>query len=282
MATHGIPYPLESTTDADLRNLSQVLWGWKHSDCCCITSATQKAACVAGAGCIWARQQNLAQFYSFYRDLVASYVPDLEYGHCAALRDHNDLCEIIAALKARPTVPRLSLTSAYFKARHSKNAEAIPTKGDQERAFGLAARIITGVTCSGEDITSTILESGSIPINWPGDTSVSQSVLAAFPLSSKLSLSRSYGCRESQDMSARLTAISITKIGRLQFRATNDLRKHLELDAKRGILRVYQQTNALKEHLRASKDLTIPRTSAEVITRLVTSAELPHTSTVKT
>jgi hypothetical protein len=159
--------------------------------------------------------------------------------------------------------------SQYFGTRHGghgKDEAEIPTPEDQGRAFSLAARVMTAVACSGTDIEGATLELGTEPIPWRGEMSVSQFLLAAFPLANTMSLaSTTTGSRKTQDIRLLLSAESITKIGHLRLQPTDDLRSHLYLDSKSRTVLVYQQTAILKEHLRASKDLAATATITEVM-----------------
>lgn len=261
MATEGgsESYPLEAASDADLRELSRALWGWHE----CPAAAGNGASC--GPACPWSRYYKLAHFHSLYRELASSYVPDLYYGCSPALRHHKDLSEIIRCLKAHPDVPRTQLMLQYFGARRLNTAVEAPTPEDQERAFTLAARVMTSVACSSEDVESAILELGTEPVPWRGAMSISQFLLAAFPLSNTLSLAPLPGSRRNNNVRPRLSAETITKTGRLRVQPTDDIRNHLRIDIKSRTLQVYQQTSALKENLRATQNLSATATVAEAI-----------------
>lgn len=218
-----------------------------------------------GRACPRSRHHKLADFHTLYRRLASSYVPDLDYGCSPALGSHEDLFDIINCLKERPDVSRTQLMSEYFGARHAANKAETPTPGDQERAFSLAARVMTGVACSGEDVESAVLELGSEPVPWRGETSISQFLLAAFPLSNTLSVTPTPGPRNDHDIKSRLSAETISKVGHLRLLPTDDIRSHLNLDIKIGTLQVYQQASVLKEHLRASQHLPVTATISEAI-----------------
>ncbi|KAK4041534.1 hypothetical protein C8A01DRAFT_14735 [Parachaetomium inaequale] len=255
-------YPLETTTEAELRALSQALWRWHE----CPAARGSGPGCEAA--CPWPRHPRLAQFHALYRQLAASYVPDMDYGRSPALRHHGDLFDIIKSLKAQPDVSRTQLMSQYFDTRQAANdsgGEEMPTPEDQERAFSLAARVMTTVACSGEDAASAVLELGTEPVPWRGETSISQFLLAAFPLANTLSLASLPGSRRNQDVRLFLSAETITKIGHLRLQPTDDIRSHLNLDSKSKAVQIYQQTALLKEHLRATEHLADTATIAETI-----------------
>ena len=160
----------------------------------------------------------LRQFHTLYRELGA-YSPDMISGHPPALRNHKDLLEIISCLKTHPDVPRTQLISQYFGARRLNTAtETLPTLEDQERAFILAARVMISVACFSEDVEGNILELGTEHVPWRGEMSISQFLLAAFPLSNTFSLAHSPCSSGSNNdiVRSRLSAEMITKTGRLQ------------------------------------------------------------------
>ena len=261
------PYPLRTATEADLRHLSQALWSWHEcpaaSGPATTTDSHQDVTC--GLDCPWGRHAKLAPFHALYRTLASSYVPDLDYGSSPALRSHKDLGDIIQLLKDCPDESRAQLMAQYFGSRRALDQADTPGAADQERAFSLAAWVMTGVACSGDDVETAALELGTEPAPWRGETSISQFLMIAFPLSSPLSVTSSAGLKISDDVKSRLSAETMIKAAHLRLQSTNDLRRHLSLDIKAGILLVYQQPSLLKEHLRAMKHLPTTATISEAI-----------------
>jgi hypothetical protein len=204
----------------------------------------------------------------------------MDYGRPPALRHHSDLFDIIKSLKEQPDVSRTQLMSQYFSTRRQAakddSEREMPTPEDQERAFSLAARVMTTVACSGEDAASAVLELGTEPVPWRGETSISQFLLAAFPLANTLSLDSLPGARRNQDVRLFLSAETITKVGRLRLQPTDDIRSHLNLDSKAGAVQIYQQTAVLKEHLKATEQLAATATIAETIQVLVSPIPMPR------
>lgn len=253
------PYPLKKTTEADLRALSQALWDWH--DC----PAATGSASSCGETCPWSRFGKLVHFHAFYKRLAASYVPSMEYGYAPALRCHSDLFDIVKCLKEQPDESRTQLISQYFGARHNTNTPKPPPPEDQIRAFSLAAQVVTMVRCSDESVDIAVLELSTQPIPWPGEMSISQFLLSAFPLASPLSLASPRRTKEILDARSLLSAEAIVKIGQLRLQPTDDIRSHLSLDAKAGTVRIYQHMSVLNEHLRATKGLSDQATIADTI-----------------
>jgi hypothetical protein len=61
-----------------------------------------------------------------------------------------------------------------------------------------------------------------------------------------------------QDMKSTLRATKLKKQAGLKFRPTDDLRCHLRLDRKLGIVDIFLHTAFLKEQLRITKNIARP------------------------
>ncbi|KAK4098066.1 hypothetical protein N658DRAFT_561336 [Parathielavia hyrcaniae] len=255
-------YPLGETSELDLRGLSQALWRWHECPGAHGTHGSNSHCGESGEACPWRRYDVLAQFHKVYRELATTYVPELDYGTLPALRGHGDLLDIIRCLKDNPESSRAQLMSEHFGTRHAadKTGPGMPTQEDQVRASGLAARVMTAGACSGEDVESAVLELGTEPITWGEELSLSQFLLAAFPLAHTLSLGSTSGTGRHQGVRSLLAAETITKIGRFDVQPTDGLRSHLNLDSKWRT-----QPSVLKEHLRATKSLSTTAGVAEEI-----------------
>ena len=146
----GSLFPLKSVSDSQLQKLCQVLWGWQLCNSCEIGQRCTTADCP------WQRSKRLARFFEYYKEVTASYVPDLLPGSHPALRAHEDVFDIIRMLKARPDVPRSQLTDEYFSGRDGLQIR-LPPLTDQNRAVSLALRIMTMVNCSTRRHSSGLL-----------------------------------------------------------------------------------------------------------------------------
>lgn len=71
------------------------------------------------------------------------------------------------------------------------------------------------------------------------------------------------------NMKASLTAKKLKKRAGLKFRPTDDLRSHLKLDRKNGVVEIYHHTAFLKEHLRLTKDRPYNLSVTEFLKMLV-------------
>jgi hypothetical protein len=238
------PFPLEKTTQEHLRNLGQVLWSWLpedgHHNC---------IGCV-DEGCFARRSKRLNQFFHIYKDLTVSYEPDLHSGEVSALKTHNDLIQIFQVLKSMSDVPRTQLTSNAFLESHK---DKLPPVLEQERAVNLAVRIMFMINCSAQHQSFGLLEHGLDKAEWRNDSTFVQFVTDIFPISDHPGINDE-DTSLSLDMKTSLMARKLKKVAGMKFRPTNDLRNHLKLDQKMGVVEIFHHTAFLKEHLRLTKD----------------------------
>ncbi|KAI1856356.1 hypothetical protein JX265_011603 [Neoarthrinium moseri] len=236
-------YPLDQVDDVDLKRLCEALWGWE------LCASCKGGQSCSGAKCAWERAPVFASYFAFYKDVTSAYVPELLYGDQPALRSHQDVADIIRLIKDRPDELRAQLTHQYFSQRPSKS----PSSTDQHRAFNIVVKIMTMVNCSAEQQPSGILdlgtELGTQLIPWHNDASFSSFVSRAFPKGDVGALNILDHAGKSRDIQSSITARRLEKIARLTFRGTEDLRNHLRLDSKNGVVEIYHYTSVLKEHL---------------------------------
>lgn len=238
-SNNNITFPLAKVTQETLAGLCRVLWGW--------TPCTQWVAGQAcqTSNCSCKQAAKLEPFFDFYRLVTAYYLPD-EIGHAhPALSSHEDLLEIISFILTNQDTPRSQLSATYFEPRSQQ-----PCASDQNRAFNLAARIITMIQPSDEHVSDGLLEAGIEPVIWGNETSFTAFVQSVFT-------KREYPVLNSGEQSAsslRLALTSITshrlkKVAGLEIIPTNDLRQHLALDHVNGTVSLFHYTSVLKEYL---------------------------------
>ncbi|KAM5348999.1 hypothetical protein ACJ41O_008822 [Fusarium nematophilum] len=237
------PYPLRHTADNELQSLAKALWGWRIcADC-------------SGGGecetltCSWKRSARLMPFFDFYRDVTSFYVPDLLPASKPALRSHGDLLEIIQLLQNHPTRERNELTDEHFSRR-----ETPPSPADQHRAFNLAAQVILMVKCSAENQPSGLLELGTQPMPWRSTQTLAEFMSMAFPQHDTGNLSLRDDAGRITDVKLAISAKNLKTVAGLRFEGTDDLRNHLRLDAKKGVVEIFHFTSVLKEHLTAPRE----------------------------
>uniref|UniRef100_A0A8H7NKL8 Uncharacterized protein n=1 Tax=Bionectria ochroleuca TaxID=29856 RepID=A0A8H7NKL8_BIOOC len=218
------PYPLKSITDAELQQLTQTLWNWKICEAC------QNGETCINSRCSWRRSARLERFFDFYKYVTSSYVPDLLPASTPALRNHDDVFEIIRLLQAYPDMKRSELTHEYFSKR-----DRPPPSSDQHWAFNLAVQVMSMVKCSAENQPSGLLELGTQPIQWLYNESLAEFISRAFPQKDTGNLHIYDGSGEIRDIKSALSAKRLRKIAGLRFQGTDDLRNHLKMDVKKGL-----------------------------------------------
>ena len=133
------------------------------------------------------------------------------------------------------------------------------------------------ISCSFENQSWSILESGGRDLVWRGDRSVANFIQASLPVRDHPGL---------HDVLAgnaqALLAVDLKKRAGLKFEGTDDLQNHLRLDSATGVVSIYHHTAVLKEQLLATKDPTkehlipIPRALALETLDTIQKLLFPH------
>ncbi|GAB1316933.1 RanBP2-type domain-containing protein [Madurella fahalii] len=252
-------FPLQTVTTAELKELCQALWDWELCGECQATEGTTiRTRRCREAHCLWGqRSERLGPFFNFYREATCSYVPDFFGDDEQALRSHRDLFEIIRIIrKYGYTLPRRLCVRECFASRDVNRQSLVP-ETDQDRAFDLAARVLT-MTNICADSRDIVLQGNkdeegmgsSAPAIWPSTKCLQDSMIDLF--SSRIHPSLQPGDPQEAHIKTSLTADNLRKIARLRIEGTDNLLDHLKLDAS-GSVQVFHHTTFLKEHLLATK-----------------------------
>lgn len=229
-------YPLRTTSDEDIQKLCQVLWDWK--DCTC-----QKGKPCRPLDCPWKRRYRLQKYFGFYRRTTADYVPSmLKSKDFYALRNHQDLRNIVKHLRNAPRTPRFELMSDIFGEK--QRGRTVPDVKDQHRAMNLATRVLFLIHCTSEVPVSGDLEMGAQSIVWADQATLYEYLDEAFPLSGMDE-------KAQKGIFGELSARRLVKVAGLQLQPTDDLREHLYVDEKAGTVKIFDQIVFLKECLLA-------------------------------
>ncbi|KAL6694079.1 hypothetical protein J3F84DRAFT_378519 [Trichoderma pleuroticola] len=145
---------------------------------------------------------------------------------------------------------RSELTHEYFSKRDKP-----PPSSDQHWAFNLAMQVMSMVKCSAENQPSSLLELGTQAIQWHFDESLAEFISRAFPQKDTGNLHVHDDSGEMRDIKPALTARRLKKVAGLRFQGTDDLRNHLRMDVKGGVVEIYHYTSVLREHLAAWQKL---------------------------
>jgi hypothetical protein len=166
-------------------------------------------------------------------------------GRKAAITDHQDLLGIVQHIKARRAIPRDDVRKEIFE--HGLGLdEKPPTLPDQGRALNLAASLVLLMNFGVLQDTANMRSVGVAPIPWRPGVSVDALVEEIFPRKSVSSTI--------EEILPELRAKKLIKHAKLQMKGTNDVRRHLLLDKKEGIVWVFHQSTALRQLLRSSED----------------------------
>lgn len=236
-------FPLEKTTQSDLDQLGRVLWSWLLCEDCQSGKRCEQDSCLSQ------RSKRLMRFFDHYRCLTRSYESDSGPGQQHALSTHEDVLKIIQELKSDPDVTRSQFADRFFMHRPGRRP---PHVQDQERAINLAVRAMTMINCSAQWQSYDLLEFGAYQAPWRSDDTFSQFITDVFPMSDFPTLNDADN-GSSLNMKASLMAKKLKKRAGLKFRPTDDLRSHLRLDRKSGVVDIFHHTAFLKEHLRLTK-----------------------------
>ncbi|RYP75566.1 hypothetical protein DL771_002266 [Monosporascus sp. 5C6A] len=201
-------FPLDEVTDAQLQALCHTLWDWTLCAGCSVAQPCVREECPQR------RSPRLEPFFQYYKEVTASYVPELLLPDTTqAIRSHEDLFDIICLLKEKSTIQRAQLTKEYFSSRVEENE---PPLSDQHRAFNLAMRVMAMVNCCIESQAGGLLESGEEPSVWRSDKSLLEFISSRFPMRDHPSLNEKN--ESAPDIKARLTATKLKKVAGLKFK----------------------------------------------------------------
>jgi hypothetical protein len=109
------------------------------------------------------------------------------------------------------------------------------------------------VKCSADNQPSGLLELGTQPIQWHSDSSLAEFMVKVFPQADTGNLYLRDDSGKIRDIKSTITARRLKKVASLRFQGTDDLRNHLKMDVKDGVVEVFHYTSVLKEHLIARR-----------------------------
>ena len=233
-------FPLESTSQKNVEKLCEALFGWK--DC---TQCANGGVCSL-ATCSWRRLPILEPYLQFYRTNTSWSIPEELYSNSCALATHEDLLDIIRLVKRHPDTSYKTLVSMHML----KNGGRLLNGSDQRRAFNLAVKVMTMVSCAVGCSDLVPWKPGHTPIVWKDDESIRTLMVSTFPVRDPVSFHDDFGC----SIRTRLSGTRLSMIYGIRFRPTDDLRRHLLLDAEKRVVEIYHHTGFLKEHLLRTRD----------------------------
>lgn len=223
--------PLGKVTTAQLQALTKALWSWNI----CIDCQAGNA-CEIG-NCSWSRSTVLGRYFEFFKSSAYSYKCNLTSSQTPGISTYEDLFDIIKELRFNPELNKEELLEKIYTDR--------PARADQERALNLAVQVAMMINCFASRQSSVLLEYGNQQARWDKRDSFSRFLKDAFPKTVHPEIDR---------IKQDLRATKLKKHAGLDFLPTNDLRNHLQLDRKAGVIEIFHHTAFLKEQLRLTKD----------------------------
>ncbi|KAF7922397.1 uncharacterized protein EAE97_011139 [Botrytis byssoidea] len=215
-----LEYPLETVTTPQLQALATILWSWFICTDCLAETLCKTP------NCSWSRSTTLSRYFEFFKISTSGYKCNIVAGQSPGLSSYSDLFRIIEQLKSSPELSKAELLEKLFTDR--------PTRPYQERALNLAVQVLVMINCSVSRQSSVLLEYGN-----------EHFLNDVFPKTSHPSIDK---------IKSELLATKLKKNARLLFQPTDDLRNHLRLDRKSGVVEIFHHTAFLKEQLRLTKE----------------------------
>jgi hypothetical protein len=167
-------------------------------------------------------------------------------------REQTRLCdgliEAIQVIQANPEDTRKELVKKLVL----RNTQILPK--DQDPYIIMAIKLIFMVSCGHAGRVFELLESATLSRSWTEGVGLTQFVNGEFPMTDYPNLNDPESST-AFSIKSNLKARNLKKQLGFTFHPTDDIRNHLRLDFKTGVVQIFHYTSFLKEHLRASKDL---------------------------
>ncbi|KAK4445399.1 hypothetical protein QBC34DRAFT_306832 [Podospora aff. communis PSN243] len=256
-------FPLQIVTTGDLKALCQALWNWELCDSCLDAAPKGLPHCGVAScnNCPWGlRAERLEPFFDFYRKATRPYVPDFFGANDQAIRNHQDLRDIISFIKRHGAEQsRQWCMHEYFTLRGAEEVSSVPDS-DKTRAFELAARIMTMTSLScGNGEKSLPAEAswdvedqqGDAPRTWRDVDTLSSTMHDLFV--SRIHPNLQPSDSQSSLIRQNLTAANLKKMAGLRIESTDSLHNHLDLNPTTGVVMIFHHTGFLREHLLGTK-----------------------------
>ena len=209
--------PLRSTSVKNLESLCQALWSWKP--CSCRDDPISRCSSQL---CDWSRFQRLTAFFGYYKAVTASYVPSRLRSKDAAISSHENLHEIIRALKQQTDQSKRALVRTLLPSwSTNQTAEALI---DRDRALNLAVRVMFMVDCGSSTKSVGDIEFASQTLVWEHHESLKEFLERAFPSP------RTSEWPEAARVLSAIPARRLVRVGGLRLLPTSNMYDHLRID----------------------------------------------------
>lgn len=214
-------------TLAQKQDLSRILWSWDICADCGTGTVCEPAICS------WHRSENLQRFFQHYQERTCLYSHNVKKPEQPGLSSHEDLFDIIRRLKLSPDITRETFAKNLFM--------EWPLRSDQERAIDLAVRVMFMINSSTSRLDPVLFETGSVSCQWRNDITLTNFVENLFTKKQHPNISRVEG---------HLRAVDLKNSASLDFESTDNMKDHLSIDHKRGVVKIFHHAAFLKEQLR--------------------------------
>lgn len=257
MASEMVSKGLLCFDDNLFLHLGQILWSWQLCAGCLSNATCVEDSCPAN------RVGRCQRYFQFYQAVVTTYSENSAQT-AKLFKTHGDLWKAIGVLKANPAITRLQF--ALSLTPKNKGTLSLAGEADLLSMTTLVVKILTMIDCSALHHSSDRLEKGGSRIHWKNDVPFSKYLEDLFPTGNYPLLS--YPSNDSlADVKSELRATKLKKHLGITFRATHDIRNHLRLYRKEGVLEIFHYAAFLKEQLRQTRgsgDWSSPTASIKV------------------
>lgn len=195
--------------------------------------------------------RKLSQHINFCRLLVILYQP--EFSESEQPRLCEDMIDTIKVVRSNSDDTRARMKETLS----NSNPRLIPK--DRDLYIILAVRLMFMLNCGNDSRAFGILEPATLSRAWKEEAGLEQFISEEFPVTDYPSLNDP-DSKTAFTIKSGLKARNLKKQLGFTFHPTDDLRNHLKLDIKTGVVQIFHHTSFLKEHLRASIDIP-PNTS---------------------
>lgn len=228
---------LVAITDKDKQELAQIVWGWALCGRC-----TAQPTC-GQKTCPWNRVNNLDGFWDHDERMTEAYVPD-NLSKKKALESHRTVLHVMQSIRNDRTASQKDLLNKIFGGNTTQRDQP-PELSDQKRASSINASLLLlmgfGVLHDAANISTGTLR----PVPWRDELSVDDFVEGAF-----------HHGNAPAGLERKLAGINAKKLvgqAGLRLELTNDIRRHLDMDHKDGVVCIFHQCAALKEFLMSTE-----------------------------
>ena len=180
--------------------------------------------------------------------MTNAYVPEF-LADTSALASHEDLLKLLQTIKNQRQTPRKMLMQQVYNASGT-DSNNMPIVADQYRAFNIGSCILCLMDWRNGEALEVLVED-DIPLpSWQDSASIYDYVQEVFPMRRHPYFENHLSRRNTIPV---ISARRLEKAG-LHIEATTDIRRHLEMDLRKKVVRMFDCTSVLKETLLTARE----------------------------